>query len=119
MLTGMNPASPEWYVPISQRELSADQQTRFRIRGLIGSEVTDVRFSEEDGWLLMKGAGVDACIRAGLLGWENFNGTDGKPIEFMAHDWKANTVRIPPIVLGEVAREIWNRTKLSEEAQKN
>lgn len=119
MIIGMNPAGPDWFVPKSQRELPEAQQTRFKVRGLIGSEVIDVSFIEEDGWLKMTTRGVDACIRSGLLGWERFNDADGKAIDFLPNAWKANADRIPPFELGEIARDIWQRTKLSEGERKN
>lgn len=120
MLTAMsNPAGPDWFVTKSQKDLPEDQQTRFKVRGLIGSEVIDVSFVEEDGWLKMTGRGVDGCIRAGLIGWERFLDRDGKEVVFLPGEWRVNASRIPPFDLGEIAREIWRLTKITEEERKN
>lgn len=109
----------EWYTPKSQAEKPEEERIRFKVRGLIGTEAMDVNFhSDEDGRMTMTSRGGNACLRAGLLGWENWPGPDGKPREFNAKEWKANIAALNPVDAIDLALEIWNRTFLSEEQKK-
>lgn len=114
-----DPAGADWYAPKSQAEKPEEARVRFKIRGLLGTEAMDVSFhTEDDGRMSMTSRGGNACLRAGLLGWENWTGADGKPVEFDAKDWKGNLTRIPPIDVIDLALEIWNRTFLSADQKK-
>ena len=118
MKTNTDPAGAAWYVPKSQADKPEEEQARYKIRGLIGTEAMDVHFHvDEDARMSMTARGGNACLRAGLLGWEHRLAGDGTPIEFSDKDWKANIAGLHPLDAVEIALEIWNRTFL-DEAQK-
>lgn len=115
----VDPAGADWYTPKSQADKPEESRVRFKIRGLVGTEAMDVSFhTEDDGRMSMTSRGGNACLRAGLLGWENLTRPDGTPVYFDGMDWKANVARIPPIDNIDLALEIWNRTFLSAEQKK-
>jgi hypothetical protein len=117
-----DPAGAQWYVPKSQLDKPEDQQVRYKIRGLVGTEAMDVNFHDDgNGRLTMSSRGGTAALRAGLLGWEKRTGRDGQPLDFDAdaRNWKANIDSLAPMDAVDLAIEIWNRTFLTEEARKN
>ena len=116
-----DPAAAEWYTPKSHLDKPEEDRVRYKIRGLIGTEAMDVNFhADEEGRMTMTARGGNACLRVGLLGWENRRRPgSGDAVEFSDKDWKANIASIPPIDAVDLALEIWNRTFLTEEARKN
>jgi hypothetical protein len=106
----------QWFVPKSQLDKPEDQQARYKIRGLIGTEAMDVNFHTDDsGRTSMTARGGAAALRAGLLDWENRTpGFDSDP-----RHWKANIDALDPMDALALAVEIWNRTFLTGEARKN
>lgn len=113
-----DPAGAEWYTPKSQLDKPEEERARYKIRGLIGTEAMDVNFHvDDDGRMSMTARGGNACLRAGLLGWEGRKDAAGADLAFSEKDWKANIAGINPIDVVDLALEIWNRTFL-DEAQK-
>lgn len=113
-----DPTGAEWYTPKSQDAKPEEERTRYKIRGLLGTEAMDVTFHQDEGFMSMTTRGGNACLRCGLLGWERHT-TDGKPLEFSEKDWKANIASLSPTDAIDLAIEIWKRTFLSEQARKN
>lgn len=110
----------DWFTPKSQDALSEEQRVRYHIRGLVGTEAMDVNFhADENGKLRMTSRGGTAVLRAGLLGWENRLGPEGKPLAFDERNWKANIDSLSPLDALELAIEIWDRTFLTEGERKN
>ena len=68
-----------------------------------------------DGDLAVTGKGLRLAIKYGLTGWENFVGDDGKDIPFS----RAAVGRIPLADLSDIASEVLDRSKVSEEQEKN
>jgi len=109
-----------WFTPKTQTEKPEDQRIRFKIRGLIGTEAMDVNFhSDDDGRMSMTARGGNACLRCGLLDWENVLNRDGKPLEFNAKEWKESIATLNPVDVVELALAVWNRTFQTEDARKN
>ena len=96
----------DWYTPESERE--EESPTRFKIQPLNGLQHMEVLGD------LYKSGPFNA-IRYGLVGWENFNDENGKPINFSLE----NVKRVPPVYLSEISTEIINRSELGEAATKN
>lgn len=118
MTTTTDPAGAQWYVPKSQAARPEEEQEKFKIRGLVGTEAMDVHFfMDEDGRMSMTARGGNACLRVGLLGWEQRKGADGAALAFSEKDWKANIASLSPMDAVELSLEIWNRTFL-DAAQK-
>lgn len=85
------------YVLRRDRDLPKDQRTIFHLRAFTSRELEDVEGSLEVGVAITKdgeikdggkvstgfnmGERMNAFFRAGLLGWTNFPGPDGKLIE--------------------------------------
>lgn len=116
-----DPGGEDWFTPRSQDSKPVELRVRFKVRGLIGTEAMDVKWDiDEAGRWSMTARGGNACLRAGLLGWEN-RVKDGKALEFDPDPakWKANVDSLYPMDALDLAMEIWRRTHLTEEARKN
>lgn len=114
-----DPAGTAWFTPKSQADKPEEERARYKIRGLIGTEAMDVHFyADEDGRMSMTSRGGNACLRVGMLGWENRKDAQGNDIAFAEKDWKANVAGLNPVDAVELSLEIWNRTFLSDEQKK-
>jgi hypothetical protein len=122
MLETADPTLPSWFVPKAERDKPEGEQTRFKIRGLLGTEAMDVNFVQDDlgGGLSMTARGGNACLKHGLLAWENHkDAKTGQPAEYDDKNWRRNVERMRPELNIELALAIWDKTFLSGEQEKN
>lgn len=117
MIKAQKILQPEWYTPIADR--GSEVPTRFRIRGLDGIEIQDVRVERRDGQAGMSSECARASLVAGLSGWEHFVDNDNKPVEFLPYDLGANLKRLPWEIVLELAIEIYVRSRISDAERKN
>lgn len=103
----------DWYVPTSQQE--AERPARFKLRGLTGQQWLDVMFGEGAGKLALTAKGVNQALQYGLIDWEGIEDEDGQPLKFRPQLLDA----IPAMLRVELASEIVNRSKLTEDDAKN
>lgn len=84
-IKALNPFAPAWYTP--RAELGSPNPTRFKIRGLDGTEqgylvpelTIDPVLRTISG---MTGKGLELALAYGLLDWENFANDKG-PVAFV------------------------------------
>lgn len=113
------PADQTWYTPRSQADKPEDERARFKLRGLVGTEAMDVKFYfDDDGSPSMTSRGGEACLRKGLLGWENYKDKNGNDLVFDEKNWKANINALYPLDAIDLAIEVWNLTCLSDQQKK-
>ena len=117
------------YILESNREDEADEQTRFRIKGLTGRERAQVRqalYGAADGAgainLAEAYAASELAVAHGLKGWTNLQGKDKDgalvDIKFPGNGRKAIQF-LPEGVVQELAAEIMAKSELSEEDRGN
>jgi len=83
-IKALNPVSPRWYTP--RAEEGQENPTRFKIRGLNGTEQgyvwPELRLDDELKTVTgMSGKGLELALRYGLVDWENFANDNG-PVAF-------------------------------------
>lgn len=89
MAKALNPFAPFEYVTLADRELPEPERTKFRLRGLNGSEFGHIapELLLDDSTLAgCTGKGLDMALRYGLLGWENFENDKGA-VAFHPHNF--------------------------------
>lgn len=113
-----DPITPFWYTPDSEK--NKENPTRFHLKPLNGVEMFEVRsrIRLEDGQYVTTADCARTVLRAGLLGWDNFDCASG-PVPFDAADRARNVEHIPFALVAELFSEIVNRSALSETARKN
>jgi hypothetical protein len=82
-MRALNPFAPFWYTPAEDKDLPEGQRTRFKLRGLNGSEfghiapelIVDPELRMVSG---VSGKGLDLALRYGLVDWENFCNDNGE-----------------------------------------
>jgi len=106
--------APAMYTPPDQE--GNPDPTRFRLKPLDGMEYLEVmpHIVVKDGFINYDGEGMVKLIRFGLVGWENFR-DDGEEIPFSPF----NVRRLTPLRLQGIAREIANRSQLTEDEAGN
>lgn len=115
-ITAIDNLSPSWYTPECEKD--EENPTRFNLRPLDGLEYMEVIAEVtklESGDFSISSRGMQKAIRSGVVGWENFLGSNGKDIKFSPH----NINKIPPLILQELASEVIERSELGAEAEKN
>jgi hypothetical protein len=113
-MRALNPFAPFWYTPVADQ--GEEHPTRFKIRGLNGTEVGYVgpEFILDNGTISgLTGKGLEMTLKYGLLDWENFENDSGK-IAFN----RANFGLIPYEVQAEIAMNIIAASYAKEEAKK-
>lgn len=91
-MKALNPFAAEWYTPAEDKE--SENPTRFKIRGLNGSQVGYVQpemilgVNDEGTPMLtgLTGKGVDVTLNLGLVDWENFANDFGS-VKFSQHNF--------------------------------
>ena len=83
-IKALNPVSPRWYTP--RAEEGQENPTRFKIRGLNGTEQgyvwPELKVDDELKTVTgMSGKGLELALRYGLVDWENFANDKG-PVAF-------------------------------------
>ena len=133
MAIALSPSATFDYVLQQDQQLPSDQQTVFKLRTLDGIERHEL-FGV--GVPLDLGRRVTRrhyeLLRAGLVGWQNLRGPDGKPVEFMPELQQLlvlGRTRAPvsdeclavlePGWLEELATEIFERSGLTPGDRKN
>ena len=117
-ITAISKLTAEDYVPESDRDSDADDQTSFSLKPLNGMQYREVIAelkTDGDGESSLTGQGLKLAIKYGLAGWENFSDENEKVLKFN----KLNVSKIPPIILTELAGEIINRSEVGAEERKN
>jgi hypothetical protein len=118
MINALANLKPEWYTPLSERD--ATTPTRFLLRPLDGIERLDVSFyRDESGNLSLSSAAARAALKYGLQGWENLMDGAASPVAYSHVDRDANLKRVPAELVAELATEIFVRSVLTPEEQKN
>ena len=112
----LNPFAPFWYTP--EADQGSENPTKFKIRGLNGSEIGYVspEFVIDDAQRMvtgMSGKGIDLTLRYGLLDWENFENDNGK-VKFSPN----NFALIPHLTRVELAMQIIAASYVSDEEKK-
>lgn len=115
-LKALNPLAPSWYTPRS--ELDAPNPTRFKIRGLDGTEqgylVPELTLNPQLRTVTgMTGKGLELALSYGLLDWENFANDKG-PVPFVPGNF--NLIDYPTRV--ELAMRILTASYLQDEEKK-
>lgn len=80
-IKALNPLAPRWYVP--RGEDGEENPTRFKIRGLNGTEQgyvwPELKIDDELKTVTgMSGKGLELALRYGLVDWENFANDQGE-----------------------------------------
>lgn len=76
------------YVLETDRELPAEEQTKFFIKPLSARQNAQIqdgmRFNKTENGATIENIGTHTLeiLKYGLVGWENFNDADGNPIKF-------------------------------------
>jgi len=115
-MRALNPFAPFWYTPMEEAKLEAASPTRFKIRGLNGSEIGFVapEFVITEGTITgLSGKGLEMTLRYGLLDWENFENDSGR----IAYN-RANFGLIPYEVQAELAMQIIAASYPTQEEKK-
>jgi len=107
-ITALTGLAPEWYTP----EQEGDDKTKFYLKPLTGIEYAQVLATGDikDGYIGLSAESTALCIKYGLIGWENFKGADGKPIEFSS----ALISSIPGSYLYPIAHKVFTMSMLAE-----
>lgn len=101
------------YVPLDDRE--SENKTTFRLRSLTTTQKMEVTDAINNG----TGSAVYwKLVRHGLLGWDNFNDDDGKPVPF-SESMNENIERLTPSLLIEIGMEILRASALTDAERKN
>lgn len=125
------------YVVKADRELDQSQQTVFQLRRLpstVGIALDNLHEGNASGQVTLKvGDQKIVSLMAGLAGWENFNDSEGRPVEFKKQSGERSVFgvvikdpahrsmidRLPPEVADELAAVIREENTLSEDETKN
>ena len=115
-IKALNPVAPFWYTPIG--ELSAQNPTKFKIRGLDGTEqgyVIPELTLDTIGRTIsgMTGRGLELTLSYGLLDWQNFANDKG-PVAFVAQNFNL----IDHATRVELAMQILTASYVSEAEKK-
>ena len=104
---------PTWFTPPGQDE--GAPVTRFKLQPLDGEQYADVAsyMSIKGGKLKLDGQGGRVCLQHGLVGWDNFEDSNG-PIEFLPMNFRL----IPFLVRTQIISEIIRLAELSDEEKK-
>lgn len=90
----------------------------FMLRPLTGEQMVEVcefAYLVGNDLVNLKPRGVMLACRYAISGWENWHGTDGKPVEFNA----ATVAKIPYEFLKVIAKEVLERNTMDKETRKN
>ena len=115
-ITAISKLTTADYIPENDKESS--EPTAFKLKPLNGMQYMEVIAelkTDENGEASLTGKGLGLAIKFGLAGWDNFCDEDGKNLKFN----RLNIVKIPPIILTELAGEIINRSEVGAEERKN
>ena len=122
MAIAIDPTVPFSYVLLCDRELPAEEQTVWTLRGLSHKERTgvenDLARQESDGALSFRvGSQRTRILKAGILGFENLRFADGREVPFEKqgqeiHDRTLDV--IPDAYLTELANAITEHGRLTE-----
>lgn len=126
------------YVTTADRQLPQDQQTTFLMRPLSNKTFGEIQnlvqvAADGSSVTLLRGQQRHAALKAGLVGWENFNDEHGTPAQFLADKGerrvhgvvvvgppKDETLEmLPPDVYIELADAILKQNQLTDEDTKN
>ncbi len=115
-IRALNPFAPFWYTP--RGEEGQEKPTRFKIRGLDGTELgylsPELVVDEAKGMVTgMSGKGLELALRYGLLDWENFENDQG-PVRFSVGSFG----KIPYVIRGELAMNILAASYVQEAEKK-
>lgn len=121
MITARNPIVPFWHTPAADK----DGDTKFNIKGLTALERVSVQAGAEfgkdgagDATVIWTERAIKSALKAGLIGWEGFNDSDGKPVKF-SNDVLVNISRFDYALLNELFIEIMTASALDEGQAKN
>lgn len=95
------------YVCKVDRENPAEEQTRFLLKTLSAQDMAS--FQDR---LLAKGensysmSAMQGLLLQALVGWENFQNADGKPVKFNLKDKQSNLDLLPSEVLMELVEAV-------------
>ena len=112
-IKAMSGITDEWYTPESQE--GEEEPTRFKIRGLNGSQLLELgEFIDSDTGNIST-AGLVAACKLGLKGWENVFDDEGEKVPFT----RVNINRLPPEIIGELGGKVFTQSLLDEDERKN
>lgn len=124
-IRALSKVTPEWYVPEEEYDIKKKRgkevdrkpkegATRFHLRPLTPPEKE--KATEFNGiQFVIPVRNYDMVLRMGVVDWENFIDTNGKPLKFSVH----NIQLIPSSLRLELAGEILLRSQLMENEAKN
>lgn len=115
-IKAFNPFAPFWYTP--REEEGAQNPTRFKLRGLNGTEQgyigPELRFDEGGRSLRgLTGKGLEVALQHGLLDWENFANDHGKVVFT-----PLNFALVPHPLQVELAMQILGASYVQQEEKK-
>jgi len=116
MITARGAMTAYWYTPKGEE----DGDTKFQLKGLTALERVEVQTGAEIGDDSVKwtARAIKSAMKSGLVGWENFNDSDGKPVKFSA-DVTENISRFSYAILNELFVEIMTASVLDEGQKEN
>lgn len=123
MPIAVDPAKVVRYVLRAERELPPEQQTVFLLKALTARETADVEdalfFQTAIGTMVRNGSQRLRILGLGVVGWENFPDSQGRPVPFNTQDKAANWDRIAPEYQTELANAIMEANRLNAADRKN
>lgn len=113
--------TPHKYICKDDRKLKPEEQTVFMVKFLdpwleakLNDEIYQVSGSgKERREQFLTGTQQQEVLKNCLVGWENFNDHDGKPVQFVS-DMMENLSRLPPDARRELAEHIRGQAELTE-----
>jgi hypothetical protein len=132
-MIAVNPDEEKKYIVKDERDLEPKEQTIFKVKTLSVTEAANLQDNaahvvygkskgEDTKMAISSGSQALEALRKGLVGWENFYGSDGKEVEFKSKNGKAFNASlslIPQKYRLEIANFIIEGNNLDEEDTKN